>query len=80
MSQIAETLAFKADEKGRITEWNGEPIPSGIIKILSDVDVTERAPLMNSSWVMAGAYDFARRVGVPATVVDDQPERVEEKS
>ena len=53
-----EKKLFNLDKTGKTTHLNGEKIPDGLIRILSE---TERyIPPKETSWVVSAAYKFAK--------------------
>jgi hypothetical protein len=53
---------FESDVSGKVTHVRGTPLPDGLIHTVTGTSLSERSPARDTSWVIRGAYKFARRV------------------
>lgn len=57
-----EELLFESDVSGRIIRLRGVEVPKRLVHIIGDSWMNERAPGVDTTWVLRGAYAFARRI------------------
>jgi len=53
---------FESDENGKVTHVRGVELPSGYFRTLAEGSLSDRAPSKGSTWIIRGAYKFARRI------------------
>jgi len=56
-----EDLLFESDISGRVLRVRGLELPKRLVHVVADVPMTDRAPGIDTTWVLRGAYAFARR-------------------
>ena len=59
---------FESDSSGKVTHLRGVELPPGIVHTVAVSSLSDRAPEQDTTWVIRGAYQFARRVqGITAS-------------
>lgn len=61
-SESPQDLLFKSDDNGKVTHLRGVELPQSLLHAFADQSLSARAPKKDTSWVVRGAYKFARRV------------------